>query len=162
MQRTLLAFAILAVSAVAPAKFPGFDATAMLALSNVKAELPLPAWIPEGFTANVFEGKLSVNGQRFITVEYSHRDPAKSFALEFAAVQLGTPIFADETARPRRVDFASPGFGKSHFQTATVRGLPECQTPWIKLNREVFPRYGAFVSLGIKSDQALKILKSVK
>lgn len=150
---------LLAAVCAAP---PGFDPSSLVALTETKASLPLPAWIPDGYKAQVFEGTFNVNGQRFVTVEYAAKDPAKSFAFQFAAVHLGTPLFADETARPRRVDFNSPALGKSHFLTATVRGLPECQTPWIKLKRETFPRYGAFVSLGIKPEQALRILRSVK
>ena len=153
---------IIAAAAVSHAKLPGFDPSTLLTLTNLKVELPLPTWIPEGFSAEVTEGIFNVNGQRFITVEYSNQDPKKSFAFEFAAVELGNPIFADETARSRRINFTSPGLGKSYLMTATVRGLPECQTPWINFKSGGFPRYGLFVSLGIKPDQALKILKSVK
>ena len=131
-------------------------------LKKLNTALPLPTWIPEGFKAAVHEEVFNVNGQRYITVEYRQQTVAKSFALQFASVHLGTPIFADENARPTRVAFSSKGLGKSHFMTATVRGLPECQTPWITLKREGAPKYGSFVSLGIRSDIAKRILQSVK
>ena len=155
----LMGISLSCYGAAAP---PGFDGNMLVELSELNLQLPLPAWIPSGFKAEVSETVFNVNNQRYITVEYKQKDVAKSFSFQFAAVKLGVPIFADERARPVRVGFTSAGFGASHFLTATVRGLPECQTPWIDLKSRTFPKFGSFVSLGVRSETAKKILESVR
>lgn len=162
MNRIAILLGLAAIAGSATATPPGFDATMVGNLKKLNTALPLPTWIPDGFKAEIHEQTFNVNGQRYITVEYKQQNVAKSFALQFASVHLGTPIFADEKARPARVPFTSSGLGKSHFMTATVRGLPECQTPWISLKKEGVPKFASFVSLGIQSAVAKRILESVK
>ncbi|MBL8060041.1 MAG: hypothetical protein JNK63_04910 [Chthonomonas sp.] len=162
MNRLALMMVTVGIASVGSAIYPGFDTATTGNLKKLNTVLPLPTWIPDGFRAHVHDEVFNVNGQRYITVEYRQQNIAKSFSMQFASVHLGTPIFADERARPTRVPFTSKGLGKSHFMTATVRGLPECQTPWISLKREGSPKYGSFVSLGIQADVAKRILQSVK
>lgn len=161
MNRILVAL-VATLTFSAQAAPPGFESASLATLHELQLKLPLPTWIPPGFRAEVTESVFNVGQHRYITVEYKQKDVAKSFSFQFAAVKLGAPIFADERAAPVRVDFQSVGLGKSHFLTAIVRGLPECQTPWIDLKLPGYPKYGSFVSLGLRSETVKKVLVSVR